>query len=793
MQKKGIVMAKKKRTKKDKQIIQQKTYLPEIFSVVLVASSIFLFATMFIGDGTGPIGQIIKSILLGLFSYSAYLFPFYFIAIGTNLIIEKRIYKYRSKFIYILVMFLTLNAFIHFFADFGEYENLAKEISKYYTGATAGDGGGVFGGLLDLLFNKIVGPTGAMIVYISSFAIFTILLFKISIIDFVKSSVVKFKSFIAEQKEKKAESKIAKKAKQASTDTMDYDFKVIMNNNEQEEEEDYDEIIIPPEEDIVIGPDMNIEIEEGKTFTDATIDENSQITLNTEDEDEEDEEPFEPNFEDLVIKYTFPPIDLLSTPKKSKQTVSEADITSNAKKLVETLASFGVQAKVLQVTKGPAITRYELQPMAGVKVSKIVNLADDIALNLAAQGVRIEAPIPGKAAIGVEIANQEIDMVTMREVLESDEFKNHPSKLAVALGKDISGKPIILDLAKMPHLLIAGQTGSGKSVCVNSIIASIMYKANPNEVKLLLVDPKVVELSIYNGIPHLDTPVVTKPKKAAGALSWAVTEMMQRYDTFAEAKVREIKAYNTYAKQNNLPLMPQIVIIIDELADLMMAAPSEVEDSICRLAQLARAAGMHLVIATQRPSVNVITGTIKANIPSRIAFATSNGIDSRTILDSNGAEKLLGRGDMLYHPTGAPKPIRVQGAFLSDAERDSIIEFVKENSTASYDPNILEHIEKEASASAQNDRSDSPGDNDELLPKAIDIVMELGQASTSMLQRKMSIGFARAGRIMDQMEQRGIVGPSQGSKPREIMLTKEQYMELKSSGIFSEPMKYDAE
>ncbi len=791
MQKKGIVMAKKKRTKKDKQIIKQKTYLPEIFSVVLVAMSIFLIATMFIGEGTGPFGQFIKNILLGLFSYSAYLFPFYFIAVGTNLIIEKRIYKYRSKFIYVLVLFLTLNAFIHFFSEFEPYENLAKEISKYYSGAITGDGGGVFGGLLNLLLQSIIGKTGAMIVYISSFAIFTILLFKISIIDFIKSTAIKFKAYLAVQKEKKAEIK-AKKAEQVPSDSIDYDFKVIMNNIE-EDDDDYDEIIIPPEEDIIIGPDMNIEPEEGKTFTDATIDENSQVTLNTEEDSEEDEEPFEPNFEDLIIKYTFPPIDLLATAKKSKHNVSEADITSNAKKLVDTLASFGVQAKVLQVTKGPAITRYELQPMAGVKVSKIVNLADDIALNLAAQGVRIEAPIPGKAAIGVEIANQEIDMVTMREVLESDEFKNHPSKLAVALGKDISGKPIILDLAKMPHLLIAGQTGSGKSVCVNSIIASIMYKANPNEVKLLLVDPKVVELSIYNGIPHLDTPVVTKPKKAAGALSWAVTEMMQRYDTFAEAKVREIKAYNTYAKQKNLPLMPQIVIIIDELADLMMAAPSEVEDSICRLAQLARAAGMHLVIATQRPSVNVITGTIKANIPSRIAFATSNGIDSRTILDSSGAEKLLGRGDMLYHPTGAPKPIRVQGAFLSDAERDSIIEFVKENSTSSYDPNILEHIEKEASASAQNDRSDSPGDNDELLPKAIDIVMELGQASTSMLQRKMSIGFARAGRIMDQMEQRGIVGPSQGSKPREIMLTKEQYMELKSSGIFSEPMKYDAD
>lgn len=783
-------MAKKKSKKKDKAITKQKSYLPEISSVLLVAFSIFLIATLFIGESTGPVGHFIQKILLGLFSYSAYLLPFYFIAIGTNLIIEKSIYKYRAKFIYIALLFLIFNAFTHFFGDFTEYENLAKSISEYYSEATFGYGGGVFGGLLNLLLVSVIGRTGAIIVYISAFAIFFILIFKISVLDFARNTINKIKNAIAERKAKKE----LKKAELSAVPSpeIDYDFPVIINTPTQKDENDFDEIIIPPEEDIIIGPDMKIEPEQGKVFTDTAIDENSQIVLNTDDE-EEDEEPYEPNHEDLFIKYTFPPIDLLAVNKSAKKNVSEADITSNAKKLVDTLASFGVQAKVLQVTKGPAITRFELQPMAGVKVSKIVNLADDIALNLAAQSVRIEAPIPGKAAIGVEIANTEIDMVTMREIIESDEFKNHPSKLAVALGKDISGKPIILDLAKMPHLLIAGQTGSGKSVCVNSIIASIMYKANPNEVKLLLVDPKVVELSVYNGIPHLDTPVVTKAKKAAGALSWAVKEMMTRYDMFAEAKVREIKSYNTYAKQNNLPLMPQVVIIIDELADLMMAAPSEVEDSILRLAQLARAAGMYLVIATQRPSVNVITGTIKANIPSRIAFATSNAIDSRTILDAAGSEKLLGRGDMLYHPTGAPKPVRVQGAFLSDAERDAIIDFVKANSTSSYDPSILEHIEKVASANSQADKNDSAGDNDELLPKAIDIVMEFGQASTSMLQRKMSIGFARAGRIMDQMEQRGIVGPSQGSKPREIMLTKEQYMELKSSGIFSEPMKYDAE
>jgi len=805
----------KKTTKKKKTTtpVQTRSYIPEVLAVIVVAFSVFVLAALLGGESTGPVGVFIKNLFLGLFSYSGYFIPVYMIILGTNLVIEKRIYKYRAKYIYTAILLLTLSSFIHFFFEGEPYVNLAKSIAEYYKEAIVGNGGGVIGGLFNLLLVSVIGKTGAMLTYVALFAISLILLFKFSLIEFCKNITEKIKTRIAEKRaEKLAENCASKEQKNDKKDKNDKkrvvteneeddddeeegedDFPVFVGNVVEDDDDKYNEIIIPPEEDIIIGPGQPIPPEKGKSFADATVGENNQIALNTDEDDEDDEDVFEPEGNgELIINYVFPPIDLLTPAKKVKKSISENEISNNAKKLVETLASFGVQAKVLQVTKGPAITRYELQPMAGVKVSKIVNLADDIALNLAAQGVRIEAPIPGKAAIGIEIANKEIDMVTMREVIESDEFKNHPSKLAVALGKDISGTPIILDLAKMPHLLIAGQTGSGKSVCVNSIIASIMYKANPNEVKLLLIDPKVVELSVYNGIPHLDTPVVTKAKKAAGALSWAVNEMMMRYDMFAEAKVRDIKGYNNYAKQHELPLMPQVVIIIDELADLMMAAPSEVEDYICRLAQLARAAGMHLVIATQRPSVNVITGTIKANIPSRIAFATSNAIDSRTILDASGAEKLLGKGDMLYHPTGASKPLRVQGAFLSDNERDSIIEYVKENCTASYDPNILEHIERE-SVSEKEKAEPSGGDCDELLPKAIDIVMEIGQASTSMLQRKMSIGFARAGRIMDQMEQRGIVGPSQGSKPREILLTKEQYMELKASGIFSQPIKYDTE
>lgn len=809
---KGFVMARKKKSQSNNnnQKTQQKSSVskycsPEIVAICIVAAGLFLLAAFFAGDGTGAVGAFFRSLFFGLFGFTAYLCPFYMIALATNLLFEKEIKKHKSKFIYVLCLMVTLSATIHYFStSMHVQESYIKALGEFYKSGNDLLGGGIIGGTIYHFFTDLlsIGRVGTALVLICSFAVFSILLFHISVKSVLENTAKKLNECRQQFAERKAE--FLKEKQEESEDDND---KILTETEENtfvaipdlsdEHEPVYDEIYIPPEEDIIIGPDEPIPPETNTTFTDSIVDENNQIAMNMEsdeaDEEDDDTEFVPESNGDLFINYKFPTVDLLTKYKKAKKGVNESEINANAKKLVSTLASFGVQAKVLQVTKGPAITRYELQPMAGVKVSKIVNLSDDIALNLAAQGVRIEAPIPGKAAIGIEVANREIDMVSMREVLESDEFKNHPSKLAVALGKDISGTPIILDLAKMPHLLIAGQTGSGKSVCVNSIIASIMYKASPNEVKLLMVDPKVVELSVYNGIPHLDTPVVTKPKKAAGALSWAVNEMMLRYDMFAEAKVREIKGYNSYAKANNLPLMPQVVIIIDELADLMMAAPGEVEDSICRLAQLARAAGMHLVIATQRPSVNVITGTIKANIPSRIAFATSNAIDSRTILDASGAEKLLGRGDMLYHPTGASKPMRVQGAYLSDEERDAIIEFVKSTCTASYNPNILEHIEKESVSDKEKTENNGGGDCDDLLPKAIDIVMELGQASTSMLQRKMSVGFARAGRIMDQMEQRGIVGPSQGSKPREILITKEQYMELKAAGIFSEPMKYDAE
>lgn len=488
-------------------------------------------------------------------------------------------------------------------------------------------------------------------------------------------------------------------------------------------------------------------------------------------------------------EYEFPPISLLKSSVSPKSGDITSELNNGGKILVETLKSFNVQTKIIDISRGPAVTRYELQPAAGVKISKITNLADDIALNLAAPGVRIEAPIPGKAAVGIEIPNKVVSVVTMKELINSYEFKHAKSKLTVVLGQDISGNIMLADLAKMPHLLIAGSTGSGKSVCINSFIISILYNARPDEVKLVMIDPKVVELGIYNGIPHLLVPVVTDARKAAGALNWAVKEMLARYKKFAENNVRDLKSYNKLIENNPcitdkegevLEKMPQIVIIIDELSDLMMAAPNEVEDYICRLAQMARAAGMHLVIATQRPSVDVITGIIKANIPSRVAFAVSSQIDSRTILDMSGAEKLLGRGDMLFSPVGSAKPVRVQGCYVTDKEIEKVIEFLKSSGEVSYDNKVAEEIEKNTllEGGKSENQAVGGGNIDPVMKEAVKCVVEAGQASTSMLQRKLRVGYARAGRLIDEMEQMGIVGPHEGSKPRQVLMNYQQFLEM---------------
>ena len=478
--------------------------------------------------------------------------------------------------------------------------------------------------------------------------------------------------------------------------------------------------------------------------------------------------------------YKFPPVSILDATRGPANADISNELRQNADRLVDTLKSFGVQTRIINISRGPAVTRYELQPNAGVKISKITNLADDIALNLAAVGVRIEAPIPGKAAVGIEVPNRNVSVVGIRELLGSDTFRTAASPLTVALGKDIAGAVKVADIGKMPHVLIAGATGSGKSVCINSIILSLLYKSSPEEVRLLMVDPKVVELGIYNGIPHLLVPVVTDPHKAAGALGWAVTEMLNRYKLFAANNVRDIGGYNKLCEARaDMEKLPRIVIIIDELADLMMAAPGEVEDAICRLAQMARAAGMHLIIATQRPSVDVITGVIKANIPSRIAFAVSSQIDSRTILDGSGAEKLLGKGDMLYFPVGASKPTRLQGCFVTDEEIERVVEFIKPETPKTYDEQIIEEIEKQATAEKGKGGSGGDGDeDDDMLPDAIEVAIDLGQISTSMLQRKLKLGYARAARIIDAMEEKGIISGFEGSKPRRVLITRQQWLEM---------------
>ena len=485
--------------------------------------------------------------------------------------------------------------------------------------------------------------------------------------------------------------------------------------------------------------------------------------------------------------YCFPPVSMLKESPKVDPSKETEELQTNGSILVDTLNSFGVQVKILDICRGPSVTRYEIQPAAGVKISKITNLADDLALNLAATGVRIEAPIPGKAAVGIEVPNKTRNTVCMRDLVQSNAFQTSKGKLSAALGRDIAGQPVIADLAKMPHLLIAGTTGSGKSVCINSIIISILYKANPSEVRFLMIDPKAVELTEYNGLPHMLVPVVTDAHKADGALGWAVSEMMKRYKLFSETGVRNLSGYNALAESQDfqdengqpMPALPQIVIIIDELADLMMAAPKDVEDSICRLAQLARAAGMHLVVATQRPSVDVVTGLIKANIPSRIALTVSSPVDSRTILDSVGAEKLLGRGDMLFAPVGVNKPVRVQGCFLADEEISSIVEFVKKTREIEYDESVLEEIERNAASEGGHDDGLEGGGegHDPMLEEAVKCVVEAGQASTSLLQRRLRLGYARAGRIIDEMEQLVIVGPHEGSKPRQVLMTYAQWME----------------
>ena len=575
---------------------------------------------------------------------------------------------------------------------------------------------------------------------------------------------------------------------------------------EQDENIDLAKIFTEPEEETVIPEPAVVDDEENEIVTSAEIDlmvEKSRLEgppMPAVDEDEDDDEPSpspqpapapaQPVTEAVkpqpISDYVFPPIPLLSMNTDTASVDLSGEIQQTATKLVETLRSFNVKTKIINVSRGPTITRYELQPEVGTKVRSILNLVDDIALHLATSGVRIEAPIPGKEAVGIEVPNKTISTVYIRELIEDPAFKASQSKVTTSLGMDVAGNPVYLDVAKMPHLLIAGTTGSGKSVCINSLIISILYKARPDEVKFIMIDPKKVELNVYNGIPHLLVPVVSDPKKAAGSLHWAVTEMERRYELIEGAGVRNLKGYNnSIANDPTAEKLPQIVIVIDELADLMMTTKDDVEESICRIAQKARAAGMYLILGTQRPSVDVVTGLIKANVPSRIAFTTANQVDSRTIIDVVGAEKLIGRGDMLYAPIGSVKPTRVQGCFVSDDEVEAVTTFIKQNyGVKDYDQSVMDTIEREAQlcgnkkATALGDGDEEANDGDPMLKPAIQLAVESGKISTSLIQRRLQLGYGRAAKLIDAMEQMGIVGPPQGQKPRDVLISKQEYMEM---------------
>ena len=819
-------MAKRKSSKKKKQQKKQ-----DISLIVVIILSVLL--TVLIYAQSGAIGIALSDFFGGMIGILKYILPLGAFAVAIKMAcidddgyISSKIGQYVLLLIFIAVI---LSVYQIYNGEINIEQNISDVVNDAYQRGENNIGGGALGTIAAVPLFKLFGKIGTIIISVGAAVILFATTFGIDVAEIIRAiiqsgvenSKTKHELKIEEKEARHQEKleKIAMMKEQEGTEKLskkemkaklrEENRKAYLENTEEDSEgqikinlngraiEEIDENgrtkfkhgkhdLIPLTKEKKKANITNVASSIGeKENIDPDYIEND--LFKKEEEQKEDKTKQVLQLEHAMIvedeNYQYPPIEILSKGEKKAIKGGAKALTDVATRLQKTLYSFGVQAKVENVTVGPAITRYELKPAEGVRVSKIANLADDIALNLAAETIRIEAQIQVKQSVGIEVPKQEKEMVHLREVLESDEFAESKSKMSVALGKDVAGKVTIADMAKMPHTLIAGSTGSGKSVCINTIITSIIYKAKPSEVKLVMVDPKVVELSVYNGIPHLLIPVVTDPKKAAGALAWAVQEMDNRYNLFAQKGVRDLKGYNALIeKEEGVGKLPQILIIIDELADLMMVAAKEVEDSICRLAQKARAAGMHLIIATQRPSVDVITGIIKANIPSRIAFAVSSQVDSRTILDQVGAEKLLGKGDMLFYPTGAAKPTRIQGAFVSDEEVEKIVSFVKTNGEATYNEDILDSIEKsdKTDKEIQDANSKDPDDNtDEHLMEAIDLVVETGQASTSFIQRKFNVGYARAGRIIDQMEERGIISGYQGSKPRQVLMSKERWEELK--------------
>lgn len=753
----------------------------DIFGVMLIILSIYFYISLFSVD-SGFIGSGIKSVLLGILGLGAYVFPIMILILGIAFVYMKSELKLNQKY-YAFILFTVAMLISLYIATLGrmETEGVSASWTDHITGAYSlgqgfGMGGGALGAVIGYAFMKLFGISGTIVITIGLFVIaaliFTETPFK-TVLEYIKASLKNLYVMLSELMKGKA---AQKKQKPASKEEAFINSDLIKTEQEKINEMDKKIKIL----DFTKSFDSNFKVDANEAAQDkqkhGNVSELEQHkTKNAKEKKPQGEETIPVIMPELkhYSGYKIPPTSLLNMNTDNKAVSTKKEVINNAKVLESTLANFGVSANVSQVSVGPTITRYELSLSPGVKVSKILSLSDDISLGLASAGIRIEAPIPGKSAIGIEVPNKDITMVYLREVLESEEFKNNKSKLAFAIGKDVAGANIVADLAKMPHLLIAGATGSGKSVCINTLIASILYKATPDEVKLLMIDPKVVELSIYKNIPHLLIPVVTDPKKAAGALNWAVVEMTERYKKFAANNVRDINGYNAMNKED-VAKLPQIVVIIDELADLMMVSPGDVEDSICRLAQMARAAGIHLVVATQRPSVDVITGLIKANIPSRISFAVSSQVDSRTILDMGGAEKLLGKGDMLFYPVGEAKPVRVQGAFVAEKEIEKLVGNIKEQVPPSYNDEIMKGLEQ----NDDEEGSDYEGEADELLPAAIEMVVESGQASIMMLQRRLKIGYSRAARLIDQMEERGVVGGYEGSKPRKVLMSKEEYREL---------------
>ena len=784
----------------------------EIVVILLLFFSIFLIISLF-GVG-GALGRGISTLLMGLVGIGAFLLPFILAAIAVLYIMSRqKEFLTHGKILMGISLFLVIISFVQVLTFGQPYDySFGQYMAEAFSQGTWSNGG-LIGALISGLFVLAIGEIATHILFITLMAILFIVITGKSIFAILRGGAESVRKSVEAGAEKRRDY-LERKAAQVEYEDDGEDFeqqvpykyipttKAIPHIPTISTETPTHRNISSEASEPPLPPDTLIN-PKGKTAkTDpGTIEEEFTIDIKgfvegaeTVDDPIHPPDPSDPieqklKTEDLppwetetpmpsqemktpeAQEYIFPPVELLRENNYQPSISSRAQILENSKKLEETLASFGVQARVVEVSKGPTVTRYELSPGSGVKVSKIAGLADDLALNLAAETIRVEAPIPGKSVVGIEIPNKEVQAVFLREIIDDDAFWSHSSKLAFAMGKDIAGNVVVSDIARMPHLLIAGSTGSGKSVCTNTLITSIIYKSTPQEVKLLMIDPKVVELSIYNGIPHLLIPVVTDPAKASGALAWAVREMESRYAAFAENKVRDLAGYNVNLMEQGEEKLPQIVIIIDELADLMMTCGKEVEESIVRLAQKARAAGIHLILATQRPSVDVITGLIKANVPSRLAFAVSSGTDSRTILDMVGAEKLLGKGDMLFSPVGLSKPRRIQGSFISDKEVENIVNFIKQDGETEYSEEMIDKI------TALPEEMDFSDESDPLIDDAIAFVVEKEKASTSMLQRKFRIGYNRAARMMEELEGRGLVGPEDGAKPRKVLMTPYQHRE----------------